>query len=252
VAIGSRGQEALTAGAHALAEALASAAAARATRALARRKGATAAQPNAHIGRVSAATKPPLCVLAAGVSCACARAAQASIRDKIAGCDVDVPVLNIGGGEIEPPPPSHDEADGLEKLWEFIDASAPLDTSQLQPFEGADVKWQKLIGALVHTASHHASVAIRPAALPRRTTGEPRGSHGEPRGATGSHGGATGKPRGSTHALLTRRRARSRRALVALGQTQRTRRRRRRRRRSSTWPCCSSSLCSPRRSFGGT
>jgi len=73
------------------------------------------------------------------------RSLQASIRDKIAGCDVDVPVLNIGGGEIEPPPPSHDEADGLEKLWEFIDASAPLDTSQLQPFEGADVKWQKLI-----------------------------------------------------------------------------------------------------------
>ena len=28
---------------------------------------------------------------------------------------------------------------------EFLDAAPPLDTSQLQPFEGADVKWQKLI-----------------------------------------------------------------------------------------------------------
>ena len=58
-----------------------------------------------------------------------------------------LPVLNLGGGEIEPPPPNADEADGLEKLWEFIESASPLDTSQLQPFEGADVKWQKMIDA---------------------------------------------------------------------------------------------------------
>jgi len=73
------------------------------------------------------------------------RALQASIREKISGCSVDVPVLALGGGEIDPPPPSHDEADGLEKLWEFISAAEPLDTTQLMPFEGADVKWQKMI-----------------------------------------------------------------------------------------------------------
>ena len=70
-----------------------------------------------------------------------------AIRDKIQACDVDVPVLTLGGGDIEPAPPSHDEADGLELLWEHLESSGPLDTSQLQPFEGADVKWQKLIDA---------------------------------------------------------------------------------------------------------
>ena len=72
---------------------------------------------------------------------------QATIKEKIKGCDVDVPVLALGGGEIEPAPPSQDEHDGLERLWEFIDAAEGLDTAQLQPFEGADVKWQKMIDA---------------------------------------------------------------------------------------------------------
>ena len=71
-----------------------------------------------------------------------------SIREKITSCsNAALPVLNLGGGEIEPPPPNADEADGLEKLWEFIESASPLDTSQLQPFEGADVKWQKMIDA---------------------------------------------------------------------------------------------------------
>lgn len=54
-------------------------------------------------------------------------------------------MIALGGGEIEPPPPSQDESDGFEKLWEFVCDAKPLDTSKLQPFEGADVKWQKLI-----------------------------------------------------------------------------------------------------------
>jgi len=74
-------------------------------------------------------------------------ALQKSIRDKVPGCSVDVPVVPLGGGEIEPPPPSQDEADGLERLWQFVEAAPPLDTSKLQPFEGADVKWQKMIDA---------------------------------------------------------------------------------------------------------
>jgi len=70
-----------------------------------------------------------------------------AIKAKVPSCQAKIPVLALGGGEIEPPPPSRDEADDLEKLWDFIECADPLDTSQLQPFEGADVKWQKMIDA---------------------------------------------------------------------------------------------------------
>ena len=73
---------------------------------------------------------------------------QAEIRNKIETCDVDVPVLALGGGSIEPAPPvatEVDASDGLEALWKFVESAEPLDTSSLQPFEGADVKWQKII-----------------------------------------------------------------------------------------------------------
>lgn len=70
-----------------------------------------------------------------------------TIKEKISTCNAALPILCLGGGEIEPPPPNADEADGLEKLWDFIQAADPLDTSELQPFEGADVKWQKMIDA---------------------------------------------------------------------------------------------------------
>ena len=56
-----------------------------------------------------------------------------------------MPIIALGGGEIEPAPPSMGEPDGLEKLWDFIASSGPLDTSDLQPFEGDAEKWQKLI-----------------------------------------------------------------------------------------------------------
>merc|ERR1719198_957861 len=72
---------------------------------------------------------------------------QAEIRAKV-GCDVDVPVIALGGGSIEPAPPvasETDPKDGFEALWRFIEDAKPLDTSVLLPFEGADVKWQKII-----------------------------------------------------------------------------------------------------------
>jgi len=75
---------------------------------------------------------------------------QEAIRTKIPGCGVDVPMLALGGGELEPKPPSVDddaEADDMETLWEFLSTKEPLDTSRLMPFEGADVKWQKMIDA---------------------------------------------------------------------------------------------------------
>jgi len=70
-----------------------------------------------------------------------------SIKDKISSCTAKIPVLTLGGGEIEPAPPNADESDGFDKLWDFLQCAEPLDTSQLQPFEGADVKWQKMIDA---------------------------------------------------------------------------------------------------------
>lgn len=36
---------------------------------------------------------------------------------QVPNCKVDVPVVALGGGEIEPAPPSQDETDGLEKLY---------------------------------------------------------------------------------------------------------------------------------------
>ena len=76
------------------------------------------------------------------------KALREAIQAKIpSSAGAKLPVLTLGGGEIEPPPPSHDELDGLEQLWEFLMAAEPLDTSQLQPFEGADVKWEKMVRA---------------------------------------------------------------------------------------------------------
>jgi len=76
------------------------------------------------------------------------KAMQKAIRDTIPNCTVDVPVLALGGASIEPPPPSHmskADAGGFDELWQFIEAAPPLDCAHLQPFEGADVKWQHLI-----------------------------------------------------------------------------------------------------------
>merc|ERR1719424_297935 len=75
---------------------------------------------------------------------------QAEIRNKVEMCDHDVPVIALGGGSIDPAPPvatEVDSSDGFEALWRFVEAAEPLDTSTLQPFEGADVKWQKIIDA---------------------------------------------------------------------------------------------------------
>jgi len=71
-----------------------------------------------------------------------------AIQQTIPRCKAELPVVPLGAGEIEPAAPaSADHAAHLEKLWEFMAALAdtPLDTRELQPFEGADHKWQKLI-----------------------------------------------------------------------------------------------------------
>ena len=45
---------------------------------------------------------------------------------------MDLPVVALGGGEIDPAPPSHDEADGIEAVWQFVEEASALDTSSLQ------------------------------------------------------------------------------------------------------------------------
>jgi len=60
----------------------------------------------------------------------------------------DFPVIPLGAGELEPSGPSNDEhVKNLERLWEELDKrkDSPLDTTDLQPFDGADKKWEKLI-----------------------------------------------------------------------------------------------------------
>ena len=52
------------------------------------------------------------------------KALQAEIRKKVETCDVDVPVIALGGGTIEPAPPVATEADasdGYEALWRFAE-----------------------------------------------------------------------------------------------------------------------------------
>jgi len=74
------------------------------------------------------------------------RALSEAIKEKVKDCDVDLPIITLGGAELDPPAPSAPSATkGYEELWEHVQKFEPLDTSKLLPFEGSDVKWQKLI-----------------------------------------------------------------------------------------------------------
>lgn len=91
-------------------------------------------------------------------------AMQAAIRQRVAGCEIDLPVVNLGGATLHPKPPAQiNEASGFDQLWQFLQSRPPLDCSELQPFEGPDVKWEKMVNekdlaeakakaALVYTA----------------------------------------------------------------------------------------------------
>lgn len=93
------------------------------------------------------------------------RQLQAAIRERIPNCQVDVPILALGGGELQSErwsgrrprsrsrSPHRQEAgyraapDDFERLWKIIESAEPLDTSALQPFEGIDSQWQRLVDA---------------------------------------------------------------------------------------------------------
>jgi len=65
-----------------------------------------------------------------------------------AGVINDFPVVPLGAGELEPSGPSKDEhIKMLERLWELLEErkDTPLSTTELQPFDGADKKWENLI-----------------------------------------------------------------------------------------------------------
>lgn len=74
---------------------------------------------------------------------------RAAIHDKIPRSkDIHIPVINLGGGVVagkdkkEPTTPSD-----FQVLHDFLtdNKATPLNTEKLQPFEGAEVKWQKVL-----------------------------------------------------------------------------------------------------------
>ena len=69
-------------------------------------------------------------------------ALQAEIRRKIPSCEVDVPVLTLGGGYPEQDYVAQAEGEGeFEPLWELLSRASPLSTAELRPFEGA--QWRQ-------------------------------------------------------------------------------------------------------------
>jgi len=64
---------------------------------------------------------------------------QAEIKKQFKGCEVDVPVIAVGGAREDTSEPTRDKA--FDELWEFLEKSKPIDTTHLQPFDGA--AWKK-------------------------------------------------------------------------------------------------------------
>merc|ERR1719198_1181809 len=92
---------------------------------------------------------------------------QEAIKQEIEGCNVDIPILCLGGAKVvggsrsrsrdrspssrsRSPRRETKSATGsvpkdFEELWQFISNSAPLDTSRIKPFDGIAGRWEKLI-----------------------------------------------------------------------------------------------------------
>uniref|UniRef100_A0A7S3FDX9 G domain-containing protein n=1 Tax=Haptolina ericina TaxID=156174 RepID=A0A7S3FDX9_9EUKA len=73
------------------------------------------------------------------------KASLQSLVRELSGTSIEVPVVTLGGAE--PEGGAANATRGYEELWSFIEKARPLDTSKLQPFEGSDIKWQKLVDA---------------------------------------------------------------------------------------------------------
>mmetsp|Transcript_9812 Transcript_9812/g.32200 ORF Transcript_9812/g.32200 Transcript_9812/m.32200 type:complete len:458 (-) Transcript_9812:399-1772(-) len=79
---------------------------------------------------------------------------QAAVRAKIPSCKVEVPVVTLGGATVSgegagamAAAGKAKEKEGFDELWTFLQTAGDLDCTKLQPFEGADVKWEKMIKA---------------------------------------------------------------------------------------------------------
>uniref|UniRef100_A0A7S3U2M3 G domain-containing protein n=1 Tax=Strombidinopsis acuminata TaxID=141414 RepID=A0A7S3U2M3_9SPIT len=76
---------------------------------------------------------------------------QAAIRARIPSCNVDVPVVTLGGATLTNSNAQSawlaKEKEGFDVLWNFLQEANELDCTKLQPFEGADVKWEKMVRA---------------------------------------------------------------------------------------------------------
>jgi len=76
---------------------------------------------------------------------------QAAIRAKVPSCDMDLPVITLGGAKIKNSGVSASsldkEKEGFDALWSFLQSAGHLDCTKLRPFEGADVKWEKMVKA---------------------------------------------------------------------------------------------------------
>jgi len=90
---------------------------------------------------------------------------------ELSGTSVEVPIVTLGGAEAENGGASGSATKGYDELWKFVDEAVPLDTTKLQPFEGSDIKWQKLINAkdeaeaLAAAAVSHMMVVFKLSAL---------------------------------------------------------------------------------------
>jgi energy-coupling factor transporter ATP-binding protein EcfA2 len=80
---------------------------------------------------------------------------QASIREKIPSCTIDIPVVALGGSTLvhETEFVQGVTAKGVrasadfEELWSFVQKGSPLDTTKLQVFEGEYAKFQSVVQA---------------------------------------------------------------------------------------------------------
>ena len=73
-------------------------------------------------------------------------ALQKEIRRKIPGCEVDVPVITLGGGYPEGDYVARAEGGGdFEALWGIMSRAHPLSTAGLKPFEGAHWRQFELV-----------------------------------------------------------------------------------------------------------
>merc|ERR1712093_513745 len=65
------------------------------------------------------------------------------------GCNVDVPVLALGGAdrvdESKDLDTTREDKPDFDDLWNFLEKSQPLDTSDLLPFEGVEERLIKQI-----------------------------------------------------------------------------------------------------------